>query len=64
MQSRLGNGVNSQNLLKHEYKCGATASTNNGYFTKRTITVPGVAHDFVRKGIRQPRSAPPAVAGR
>ena len=47
-QIGLGNGVNSQNLLKLEYEYGATASVNNGNVTKQTITVPGVANPFVQ----------------
>jgi len=46
----LGNGVNSQNLLKLEYEYGGTASANNGNVTEQTITVPGVAHQL-RKGL-------------
>ena len=38
----LGNGVNSQNLLKLDYEYGATASANNGNVTKQTINVPTV----------------------
>ena len=62
-QIGLGNGVNARNLLKLDYEQGATASANNGNVTEQTITVPGVAHDYVQKGIRQPRSVPHAVAG-
>lgn len=47
-QIGLGNGVNSQNLLKLEYEYGATASVNNGNITKQTITVPDVAQPFVQ----------------
>jgi hypothetical protein len=58
-----GNSVHSQNLLKLEYEYGTTISANNGNVTERTITLPGVAHDFVQNWIRQPRSVPPAVVG-
>lgn len=47
-QIGLGNGINSQNLLNPDYEYGATASVNNGNFTKQTITVRGVANPFVQ----------------
>jgi hypothetical protein len=47
-QIGLGNGVNSQNLLKLEYEYGSTTSVNNGNVTKQTITVPSVAHSFIQ----------------
>ena len=47
-QIGLGNGVNSQTLLKLEYEYGTTASVNNGNVTKQTITLPGVAHPFIQ----------------
>ncbi len=47
-QIGLGNGVNSQNLLKLDYEYGATASVNNGNVTKQTNTLPGVANPFVQ----------------
>jgi RHS repeat-associated protein len=47
-QIGLGNGVNSQNLLKLQYEYGSTASVNNGNVTKQTITVPGVAQPFIQ----------------
>src|SRR5690606_16762765 len=45
-QIGLGNGVNSQNLLKLEYSYGTTQ--NNGNVASQTITVPGVAHAFAQ----------------
>ena len=47
-QVGLGNGVNSQNLLKLQYEYGSTASVNNGNVAKQTISVPGVANPFVQ----------------
>lgn len=47
-QIGLGNGVNSQSLLKLDYEYGATSSVNNGNITKQIITVPGVTNPFVQ----------------
>ena len=45
-QIGLGNGVNSEDLLNLQYSYGTTA--NNRNVVSQTITVPGVAHDFVQ----------------
>ncbi|MDI1240474.1 MAG: RHS repeat-associated core domain-containing protein [bacterium] len=46
IQIGLGNGVNSQNVLKLEYSYGTTQ--NNGNVQSQTITIPGVTLPFVQ----------------